>query len=79
MYDVPNFFLVQFESSDWSRIIENIRSLSLGEGQFGEVYNGKLISNQENNNGLSKQSLHHRDITPVSMTHWFHVYIYRIF
>lgn len=29
----------------------------LGEGQFGEVYNGKLIGNDENNNGISKQTL----------------------
>ncbi len=31
----------------------------LGEGQFGEVYSGKLIGNDENNNGLSKQTLQH--------------------
>ncbi|CAF1321476.1 unnamed protein product, partial [Adineta ricciae] len=27
------------------------------EGQFGEVYSGKLIGNNENNNGLTKQTL----------------------
>lgn len=31
----------------------------LGEGQFGQVYSGKLIGNNENNNGLSKQTLQH--------------------
>jgi serine/threonine protein kinase len=29
----------------------------VGEGQFGEVYSGKLIGNHENNNGISRQSL----------------------
>ncbi len=36
-----------------------IKYSCLGEGQFGEVYNGKLIGNNENNNGLSKQALQH--------------------
>lgn len=28
----------------------------LGEGHFGTVYSGKLISNQVNNNGISQQT-----------------------
>ncbi|CAF1119626.1 unnamed protein product [Adineta steineri] len=31
----------------------------LGEGQFGEVYSGKLIGNDENNNGITKPTLQH--------------------
>ncbi|CAF4446081.1 unnamed protein product [Rotaria socialis] len=31
----------------------------LGEGQFGEVYNGKLIANDENNNAIGSHKLQH--------------------
>lgn len=35
------------------------RDIFAGQGQFGEVYSGKLIGNHENNNGISKQTLQH--------------------
>jgi serine/threonine protein kinase len=40
-----------------------------GEGQFGEVYKGKLIGNHENNNGISKQTLQHVAIKRLRHRH----------
>ncbi|CAF1161882.1 unnamed protein product [Rotaria sp. Silwood1] len=40
----------------------------LGEGQFGEVYHGKLIGNDENNNGITKYTLQHVAIKQLRQT-----------
>jgi serine/threonine protein kinase len=40
----------------------------VGEGHFGEVYNGKLIGHDENNNGITKQTLQHVAIKRLRQT-----------